>query len=142
LPPVEEVSVESIPQSLRGPLLAKLTIDLPVDELNLSSLQSRVLLAVIEDEMDSIDADLTRATQAMEEVENRVRSVGRGTQNVSQTAEVVRAKAKLMDEWVDAAAVKSTAMRGAYLIEGLMWVFTLLATVLHLLWTRDYRQRG
>jgi hypothetical protein len=137
----ETIPPEAIPATIRSPLIGKLTIELPVDQLCLSSLQSRVVFAIIEDEMDAMDADVAHTEQGMEELENAVKSVARKTQNLRQTAEVVRAKAQLLDGWIEAATERSTAMKGAHIIEYLMWAFTVLTTVLQLLWTRDHKQK-
>jgi hypothetical protein len=88
-------------------------------------------------EMDEMESAIARAGQAAEELQGRVASVAKKTQNIKQTAVVFLAKSRLLDE-MDRMA---TAMKGAHIIEALMYIFSLLTTLLHLLWTRDQRQK-
>jgi outer membrane murein-binding lipoprotein Lpp len=137
----DHLSTEAIPPTIREPLLAKLTVNLPVDQLGLASLQSRVVFAMIEDEMNDISTNIARTEQEMEELESRVRSVASKAQNVKQTAAIVQAKSRFLNDWIETVAEKSTVMNGAYIIESLMWVFTIITTVLQLLWNRNQREK-
>jgi hypothetical protein len=133
--------LSGIPPTIREPLLAKLTVHLPVDQLGLASLQSRVVFAVIEDELDGIATDIARPAQVMEELENHVRSMASKEQNVQQTPTVVQAKSHFLNDWIEAATDKSRVMPGANMIEDWMRLFTFVTTVLHLLWTRNQREK-
>jgi hypothetical protein len=79
-----------------------------------------------------MESAIARAGQAAEELQGRVASVARKTQTIKQTAVVFLAKSRLLDEM---------DRNGAHIIEALMYSFSLLTTLLHLLWTRDQRQK-
>jgi Trm5-related predicted tRNA methylase len=99
----ESIGGGSLPARIRIPLRAKLSLGVPTDQLNLS----RVVLAMIE--MDEMESAIARAGQAAEELQRRVASVAKKTQNIKQTAVVFLAKSMLLDE-MDRMA---TAMKGA-----------------------------
>jgi hypothetical protein len=126
---------------LKPALVARLSHELPINELNVASVTARVQAVFVEDELALLEEKVTASEEAIERIQPQLEAIGIRTQNITNTANVVIAKLDALDEEIDRNG-SVTFYLSAEIVNVLMSLFSVLSTLLLLLWNRIGRKPG
>jgi hypothetical protein len=136
----DNVSTAESIKRLEGPLSQKLTLNLPINDLNAASATSRVQCAFVEDQLAALEAMVASGEQQLEEIQPVFEAIANRTQNLTRTANVVSAKLDALEERMNEEGLRSYSL-SVELVRFFISFFSFLATLLVLVWNRLGRNR-
>lgn len=128
-----EVSETDILSIFQNSFSERITINLPLDELNASSLRADVLLSMVKDKAQNLDKSVTDTEKKVEEVSNQMKSIINKSRSITQTATVINAKLVNIDEWIDRIGTDKSDFKIS-IVEFFVSIFSILTTILSLMW--------
>ena len=111
----------------------RMTIDLPLDELNAASLKADLLLSMIKDKADFLNESLASAQEKAEEVSSQMKIIASKAHSISQTSAVISTKLSHMDQWIENIETSNYSWK-IQITELFMTFFSLLSMMFSLLW--------
>lgn len=111
----------------------RIAINLPLDELNASSLRADVLLAVVKDKAELLDRSVSDTEKKMDEVSTQMKSIINKSRSITQTATVINAKLVNIDDWIDRIGSDKSDFK-INIVEFFVSLFSILTTILSLMW--------
>lgn len=120
-------------------LADKLSLSLPMDELSSKSVNSDILLDMVEYSIEELENGLQRTEHEMESIQQRFSSIVTKTRKLEHTASVIAGKLSSLDDWmesIDMDANNTSMYIGMQTIELLIGMFSIVATLFSLLWTK------
>ena len=111
----------------------RLDINLPVDELNITRIQTNISLNLTEYRVEELERKMEKAQNEVEKLENSMEKIVEKSTVLDQTAQVVTQKLAALNEWADTIDSTQTNLV-ASLIVWFLWLFSLLEGILTLVW--------
>ncbi|OHT01360.1 hypothetical protein TRFO_07599 [Tritrichomonas foetus] len=128
-----ECSQSNVIFSFQRAFSDRLSINLPLDELNAASLRADVLLSMVKDKTENLDKSLSGTESKMEEVSYQMEVIIAKTHSITQTSAVINSKLKHMDEWIESIDTNTSNLK-LQITEFFVSVFSLLTVIFSLMW--------
>lgn len=120
----------------------KLSLDLPMDELNSQRINSGILLETVEYSIENLEDSLRRTEDEMEKIQQRFSSIVDKTRKMEYTSSVIEGKLSTLDEWMESIDIDThSSYIGMGTIQILIGLFSLVTTLFGLLWSKMRRNR-
>lgn len=124
-------------------LKEKISLKLPVDDLNAAGIQTEVLLGILDDQVEDLEVRLDDTEGEMKEIRERFRTIVVKSHKMEQTASVIAAKLSNLDEWMESIVLDTNASYvGAQTIELVITIFSFLTVIFGLVWNNLRRRRA
>ena len=129
-------------KAARLALTDKVSLKLPVDDLNAASLQTEVLLGILDDQVEDLEQRLDGTEAEMEQIREKFGSIVSKSHKMEQTASVIASKLSNLDEWMESIVMDTNSSYvGAQTIELVISVFSFLTMMFALVWNNLRRRR-
>lgn len=129
----ESVPERDVLSTFQNSFSERITINLPLDELNASSLRADVLLSMIKDKAELLDKSVTDTEKKMDEVSTQMKSIINKSRSITQTAAVINAKLVNIDDWIDRIGSDKSDFK-INIVGFFVSLFSILTTILSLMW--------
>lgn len=134
-----EVPEKDVLSTFQNSFSERIAINLPLDELNASSLRADVLLSMAKDKAELLDKSVTDTEKKMEEVSSQMKIIINKSRSITQTAAVINAKLINIDDWIDRIGSDKSDFK-INIVEFFVSLFSILTTIFSLMWFSFRRQ--
>ena len=98
---LQKIDAEPIISRIAEPIRNRLTVNLPIDELNVATVQAKVSLETMEKNIENISKLTKATTRELKDTAQNMRDVQLNAMNLAQTADIISGKLNVLDDWMD-----------------------------------------
>lgn len=95
------IEAEPVITRIAEPIRNRLTVNLPIDELNVAKVQAKVSLETMEKNIENISRVTEATTRKLKDAAQNMRDVQLNAMNLAQTADIISGKLNVLDDWMD-----------------------------------------